>query len=93
MWDIQVDPNQFRVDFDFQNQVVILQTKEQRQTIIVAGSSHSDERSIAFGKQLIETFKPKTVLVEDGPLQTKLLSSEGEPRVFELVKSLVGSEF
>ena len=30
---------------------------------------HSDKSSINFGKQLIDTFKPQSILLEDGPLQ------------------------
>ena len=33
------------------------------------GSEHEEPSSISFGKQLIDTFKPSSVLVEDGPLQ------------------------
>jgi len=40
--------------------------------MVIYGSIHADEKSITFGHQLMDTFKPKTLLVEDGPLQAKL---------------------
>lgn len=58
----------FRIDFDHQNKVAIIQNKKTSQTIVLYGSQHSQEKSILFGKQLLETFKPKTIFVEDGPL-------------------------
>ena len=67
--DIDLPPDQFRIDFDFQNSVVILQNKESGQTVVIHGSAHTDKSSINFGKQLIDTFKPLSILVEDGPLQ------------------------
>ena len=33
------------------------------------GSQHAEKTSIDFGKQLIDTFKPSSILVEDGPMQ------------------------
>ena len=69
LWGIELDPEKFRVDFDFQNSVFILQNKMSGQTIIVHGSVHEEASSISFGKQLIDTFKPSSILVEDGPLQ------------------------
>ena len=55
---IDLPPDQFRLDFDFQNSVVILQNRESGQTIVIHGSDHSDKSSISFGKQLLDTFKP-----------------------------------
>ena len=69
LWELEFDPEQFRVDFDFQNSVSILQNKASGQTIVVHGSQHGDKKSISFGMQLIDTFKPLSILVEDGPLQ------------------------
>lgn len=31
---------------------------------------HDQLSSIQFGKQLLDTFKPQTILVEDGPLSS-----------------------
>lgn len=37
--------------------------------IILFGSEHHCEQSINFGKQLIDTFKPKSILIEERPLE------------------------
>lgn len=65
---------------------------------MIYGSQHTDERSIAFGKQLIDTFKPKSLLLEDGPLQTKLISPQvGDglfaPKAYELLTGLEGIQY
>jgi len=49
LWGIDLPHDQFRVDFDFQNHVVILQNKESGQSIVVHGSQHTDKSSISFG--------------------------------------------
>jgi hypothetical protein len=40
----------YRIDFDHQNKVVILQNKMSSQTIIIYGSVHNKAESIEFGK-------------------------------------------
>lgn len=40
--------------------------------IIMFGSEHHCEQSIQFGKQLIDTFKPKTIFIEDTPLEERV---------------------
>jgi hypothetical protein len=47
---------------------------------------------------LIDTFKPKTVLVEDGPLQSTIISTHpdseiSQPKIFELVTKIQGKDF
>ena len=97
LWDIELPADQFRVDFDFQNSVAILQNKTSGQTIIIHGGSQ-DEQSISFGKQLIDTFKPKSVLVDDGPLQAekvaRAISDEGfvTPAEYDLTVEINGTD-
>jgi hypothetical protein len=62
-------PENIMMDFDFENRVVIMKNKATKQMIIVFGSEHNCEHSIQFGKQLIDTFKPKTLFIEDAPLE------------------------
>jgi hypothetical protein len=59
---------------------------------------HDQTDSIQFGKQLIDTFKPQTILVEDGPL-TSIKSqkhTDGDfiiPAEFDLAHELSGEDF
>ena len=58
---------------------------------------HDQASSINFGKQLIDTFKPSTILVEDGPLNTlkKPKRTEGGlnfPPEFDSLNKLEGSQ-
>ena len=76
LWEIELPPEQFRVDFDFQNNVAILQNRQTGQTIIIYGSQIDEEKSIGFGKQLLDTFKPKSILIENSPLQTVTRQAE-----------------
>jgi hypothetical protein len=60
------------MEFDFENRVMIMKNKKTKQMIILFGSEHQCEQSIAFGKQLMDTFKPKTLFLEDSPLEERL---------------------
>lgn len=62
-------PENILLDFDFENRVVIMKNKKTKQMIIMFGSEHNCEHSIGFGKQLMDTFKPKTIFLEDSPLE------------------------
>lgn len=62
-------PENIMMDFDFENRVVIMKNKKTQQMMILFGSEHQCEQSISFGKQLIDTFKPKTLFVEAEPLE------------------------
>lgn len=65
-------PENIMMDFDFENRVVIMKNKKTQQMIILFGSEHNCEQSISFGKQLIDTFKPKTIFLEEQPLEEKV---------------------
>jgi hypothetical protein len=65
-------PDNMMIDFDFENRVVIMKNRKTQQMIILFGSEHNCEQSIAFGKQLIDTFKPKTLFIEDTPLESEI---------------------
>jgi hypothetical protein len=66
--------------------------------IIVFGSEHNCEHSIGFGKQLIDTFKPKTVFIEDNPLEEPLKQGERDengfvyPGINKVIDRLQGEE-
>ena len=62
-------PDNIMMEFDFENRVVIMKIKVTKQMIIVFGSEHNCEQSIGFGKQLMDTFRPKTIFIEDTPLE------------------------
>lgn len=62
-------PENIMMDFDFENRVIIMKNKKTMQMIIMFGSEHNCEQSIGFGKQLMDTFKPKTLFIEDCPLE------------------------
>jgi hypothetical protein len=65
-------PENIMIDFDVENRVVIMKNKKTKQMIIVFGSEHNCEQSIGFGKQLMDTFKPKTLFLEDSPLEERI---------------------
>lgn len=75
-------PENIMMDFDFENRVVIMKNKSTKQMIIVFGSEHNCEQSIQFGKQLIDTFKPKTIFIEDSPLEEALKAQETDSKGF-----------
>ena len=52
-----------------------MKNKKTKQMIITFGSEHNCEQSIGFGKQLMETFKPKTLFLEDSPLEERTQES------------------
>lgn len=92
---IQLPPDDYRIDFDHQNRVVILQNRLASQSIIIYGSMHDQLSSIQFGKQLLDTFKPQTILVEDGPLSSVRVpkTTEGDlsiPAEFDQINTLEG---
>ena len=68
MYGLNPMPDYMLIDFDFENGVVIMKNKNTNQVIILYGSEHESEPSIQFGKQLMDTFKPRTLLLEDSPL-------------------------
>ncbi len=65
-------PESILIDFDFENRVVIMKNKKTKQMIILFGSEHNCDQSIGFGKQLMDTFKPKTIFMEDSPLEERI---------------------
>ena len=86
-------PDNILLDFDFENRVVIMKNKKTKQMIIMFGSEHNCEHSIAFGKQLMDTFKPKTVFMEDSPLEERVGEGEkGVEGVNKVVDRLAGEE-
>ena len=70
------------MDFDFENSVVIMKNSKTQQVIILYGSKHDCEQSINFGKQLLDTFKPKTLVIEEQPLSRKLTPEETDSKGF-----------
>lgn len=66
--------------------------------IIMFGSEHNCEHSIGFGKQLMDTFKPKTLFLEDSPLEESLQEGHTDdqglyiPGVNKIVDRLSGAE-
>lgn len=70
------------VDFDFENRVLIMKNKKTKQLVILFGSEHTCEQSINFGKQLIDTFKPKTLFIEDEPLEERLSDTSTDDKGF-----------
>lgn len=88
-------PENILIDFDFENRVVIMKNKKTKQMIIMFGSEHNCEHSIGFGKQLMDTFKPKTVFLEDSPLEERASGDEKglkEEGVTKVVDRLAGEE-
>jgi hypothetical protein len=88
-------PENILIDFDFENRVVIMKNKKTKQMIIMFGSEHNCEHSIGFGKQLMDTFKPKTVFLEDSPLEERVSGDEKglkEEGVTKVVDRLAGEE-
>ena len=73
-------PDNMLLDFDFENRVIIMKNKVTKQMIIMFGSEHYCEQSISFGKQLIDTFKPKTLFIEDTPLEECLQESHTDEK-------------
>mmetsp|Transcript_13062 Transcript_13062/g.20283 ORF Transcript_13062/g.20283 Transcript_13062/m.20283 type:complete len:83 (+) Transcript_13062:139-387(+) len=68
-------PEHISVSFDFQNKVVLFLNRQSQQTIILYGSEaeglppQQATGIVQFGNQLIDQFKPKTIIVEEQPLQ------------------------
>ena len=91
-------PENILIDFDFENRVVIMKNKKTKQMIIMFGSEHNCEHSIGFGKQLMDTFKPKTLFLEDSPLEESLQEGHTDdqglyiPGVNKIVDRLSGAE-
>ena len=88
-------PENILIDFDFENRVVIMKNKKTKQMIIMFGSEHNCEHSIGVGKQLMDTFKPKTVFLEDSPLEERVSGDEKglkEEGVTKVVDRLAGEE-
>jgi hypothetical protein len=75
-------PENILIDFDFENRVVIMKNKKTKQMIIMFGSEHNCEQSIGFGKQLMDTFKPKTLFLEDSPLEERTQEEHTDDKGF-----------
>ncbi|CDW77264.1 UNKNOWN [Stylonychia lemnae] len=92
-------PENLLIDFDFENRVVIIKNKKTQQMIILFGSDHHCEDSINFGKQLMDTFKPQTIMVEEKPIETlkqELYEDDKGniyPQINDLISVLKGQEY
>lgn len=98
-------PDYISVNFDFENKVVIFLNKKSQQTILLYGSQvagkdpNEAESIVRFGQQLIDHFKPMSILVEESPLQIPKQESFANdqgiifPAVSENISQLKGSDF
>lgn len=99
-------PEHISVNFDFENKVVIFLNKKSQQTILLYGNSlqpgqsntQANEGAVRFGFQLMDQFKPSTILVQESPLQ--LVKQAGftengliHPAVNDSIFQLKGEDF
>jgi hypothetical protein len=68
LWGIELPDDRFRLDFDFQNRVSLIHNKQTQQVLIIHDAGELKLENLAFGKQLIDEFKPKIILAEVSPL-------------------------